>query len=294
MRVGRVMGVRLSVNNLLLALLGVCWYAGFLVEALIVFAFLLLHEATHAAVALSYGMVPEEIEMLPFGGISRLRGLMELHPEAEAAIAVVGPVNSLLVAGVAKLLVDYGVVHGGLSELVIASNLTIGLFNLLPLLPLDGGRVARSLMARRNGFVTATRMAASISMTVSAVAVAASGTAWYLGYPGAFPMVAFAFTGIGAWKEARGAHVALIRYMAGKREEIASQGMLPVDLLLVRDDLPIRAVMRRIAPRRYHVFLLTTDGLDVTRQLTELELIDAFMSTGPDTTIGQVFRGQRD
>ena len=292
MRIARVAGVKISVNGFVVALLGLCLYAGYLQEALTVLAFVLLHEATHAAVALAYGMVPEEIELLPFGGIARMRGLVELHPEAEAAIAVAGPLNSLAIAGIAKLLLDYGFVQGELAQLVIVSNFSMGVFNLLPLLPLDGGRIVRSFLARRRGFVDATRRMATLSMAAAGALTALAGWAWYSGYPGLLPMVAFAFVGVGAWKEARGAHIALMRYLIVKRDELLRAGILPVDYLLVQKDVPLRDVVRRIAPRRYHIFLLTQDGGVLSGQLTEFDVIEALMTTGPGGSIGQV--RQRD
>jgi Zn-dependent protease/CBS domain-containing protein len=146
------------------------------------FAFLLLlalsvalHELGHALVARSHGIVTEEIVLLPIGGIARLRS--EPRPAAELAIALAGPAVNLLIA---LLLAAALLLRGGnldtaampplLRDLLVA-NLALFGFNLVPALPLDGGRAVRAALLLVAPQPLAQRLAVRIGQAF-AVAVA--------------------------------------------------------------------------------------------------------------------------
>jgi Zn-dependent protease len=123
--------------------------AGFLVS-------ILLHELSHALVARRFGVKVSEIRLILFGGLARLERQAP-SPRAEMSIAVAGPLASLGVAvvgvGAALALRSQGVGGVGLGALawVAVINGILGGFNLLPALPLDGGRILTGWLWRRSG-----------------------------------------------------------------------------------------------------------------------------------------------
>jgi Zn-dependent protease/CBS domain-containing protein len=133
--------------------------------ALLFFASLLLHELGHALQAKRDGVAIEGITLWLFGGVARFKGMFP-SAGAELRIAVAGPLISLLLGG---LFVAVAAV-GGLGSAVdgVAAwlgyiNLILLVFNLLPALPLDGGRFFRSLLWLRSGdLARATRIAADV------------------------------------------------------------------------------------------------------------------------------------
>ncbi|OBF00994.1 peptidase M50 [Mycolicibacterium elephantis] len=120
-----------------------------LVTATLFVLSLLAHEMAHAIWARRNGVGVEGITLWLLGGVARLRG-DALTPGAAFRIAVVGPLTSFLLAavfGVAALLAD----DAGLSSLTVAVlsylaliNVVLGVFNLIPAAPLDGGRILRA------------------------------------------------------------------------------------------------------------------------------------------------------
>lgn len=140
-----------------------------------------LHELGHAVVARRYGVITEEIVLLPIGGVARLRGVP--GPAAELAIALAGPLANLAVALLGSLaLLLRGLPPAGappdpgaklLTSLVIANAALFG-FNLAPALPLDGGRALRALLALLLPAPVAARAAARIGQAF-AVALALVG-----------------------------------------------------------------------------------------------------------------------
>lgn len=128
-------------------------YVGVALAAAALFvAGLLGHEPAHAVVARHYGMRVERITLWMLGGVTDL-GAEPPSPRADAAIAAAGPLISLaLGAGFAALawLVGGGLLASALAWLA-AVQILLGVFNLMPGAPLDGGRLLRALLWRRHG-----------------------------------------------------------------------------------------------------------------------------------------------
>lgn len=157
---------------------------------LALFACVALHELGHALTARALGIPVREIVLLPIGGVAVL-GRNPRRPLHELLIAVAGPaVNVVLAAGLALVLAARGAVpqtggelaRAGLAEpsgttalvWLLAANVSLFLFNLIPAFPLDGGRILRALLAWRLGFQRATRIASGVGQ-LAAVALGAYG-----------------------------------------------------------------------------------------------------------------------
>ncbi len=141
-------------------------YAGMaIVAALLFFSSLLAHELGHAFQAQREGMQIEGITLWLFGGVARFKGMFP-SAGAEFRIAIAGPLVSLAIGLTCSLLawavaLPTGV--DGVASWLGYINLFLLAFNLLPALPLDGGRVLRSLLWKARGnFEWATRIAANV------------------------------------------------------------------------------------------------------------------------------------
>jgi len=131
----------------------------------------LLHELGHALMARQFGATTKDIIITPIGGMARLVG-MPKKPLQEFLISFAGPAVNLVIAlllAVAILLARGSLVPAlrfeGLNQLPVILlwiNLVLFLFNLIPAFPMDGGRMLRSLLARRMSYLRATVIAARL------------------------------------------------------------------------------------------------------------------------------------
>ena len=143
------------------------------VAAILLFASVLLHELGHSLVALRYRIPISQITLFIFGGVAQMRKEPP-HPRAEFLIAIAGPIVSFLLAGLCIGMVAlleflptgssvYGLV--ALGTLLGMVNTQLGLFNLLPGFPLDGGRALRAgLWAWSKDYYRATSQAALVGL----------------------------------------------------------------------------------------------------------------------------------
>jgi Zn-dependent protease len=149
----------------------------------IVFGSVVLHELGHALVAQGSGVPAKAIILLPIGGVTILDEAHAL-PDAidgwkrDIRIAVAGPLVNLFIAGLSAFVLITAIpgfsltarplLHSSaLLRSIVWANLYLGLFNLLPAYPMDGGRVLRALFARRVDMVQATQRAVRIGQVFS-------------------------------------------------------------------------------------------------------------------------------
>jgi Zn-dependent protease len=185
---GRIAGIRISLHVSFFLLVALVVYAevqpnglglgGGLLWLAVIFACVLLHELAHSVVARSKGLVVDSIVLLPIGGVSQIEKMPEAWQD-ELAIAASGPFVSLalaLLAAIAALaagkdLLPVNLYGGALLPRTAWLNLVLGLFNLLPAFPLDGGRVFRALMERRGDVRSATVRASQLGRGLGIVMV---------------------------------------------------------------------------------------------------------------------------
>ena len=148
------------------------------VAALLLFLSVLLHELGHSYVALRYRIPIERITLFIFGGVAHMRKEAPT-PRAECLIAVAGPIVSVVLGAacfgltaLAESIQQPRDVQGLvlLGVLLGMVNLQLGLFNLIPGFPLDGGRVLRAgLWAWGKDFYRATKQAAAVGLGFGAL-----------------------------------------------------------------------------------------------------------------------------
>jgi Zn-dependent protease/CBS domain-containing protein len=190
-RIGRVAGIDIQVNVSWLVILVlltfslavswfpttvprqstlIYWVLGF-IAALLLFVSVLLHELAHSLVARARGVPVKSITLFIFGGVSDLQQEPQ-SPGVEFQIAIVGPLTSLVIGAISLVA---GNLIGSSAPLVAAvlgylgvTNLLLGVFNLIPGFPLDGGRVLRAIIWRVTGSLRqATRVATLVGQVIA-------------------------------------------------------------------------------------------------------------------------------
>jgi Zn-dependent protease/predicted transcriptional regulator len=154
-------------------------------------AFLLLvsvtfHELAHSFVSLKYKIQIQGITLFIFGGVAQMKGEPPT-PKAEFRIAIAGPLSSFVLAGV-FLLFYAAVASPGMKALfwwLARINLVLGVFNLVPGFPMDGGRVLRSIIwGRTKNYFYATRKASGVGRKIALFFIIFGLFSFFTGFPG--------------------------------------------------------------------------------------------------------------
>lgn len=141
------------------------------------FVCVLLHEFGHVFAARGYGIHTPDITLLPIGGMARLER-MPRKPSQELVVAVCGPLVNIVIAAAIYLLLGVSLVMnpeyhfeqtGRFWEKLMAWNLLMVAFNMIPAFPMDGGRVLRAFLAMLLDYGRATRWAATLGQAIALV-----------------------------------------------------------------------------------------------------------------------------
>jgi Zn-dependent protease/CBS domain-containing protein len=222
-----------------------------LVAALLFFASLLLHELGHARQARREGMEIEGITLWLFGGVAQFKGAFP-NAGAEFRVAIAGPLVSLGLGIFFVLLAVFAGLPNAVDGVVAwlgYINLTLLAFNLLPALPLDGGRVLRSaLWYFRGDLAWATRVAADVGRAFGYLFIAA-GIALLI-FQGSFSGAWLAFIG---WFLLQAA-TAEARYIVARQalEGLRVRDLMVRDPATVEADLSLGQFMDEVAWSKRH------------------------------------------
>jgi Zn-dependent protease len=154
---------------------------------LLLYASVLVHELAHCVVAMRFGLPVRRVLLYPLGGYSEIEQ-EPATPGREAMVSAAGPAISLVLAGLGYLLaraVSAGLAHQLIAQLFLA-NLIVGIFNLLPGLPLDGGRIFRAGVWKITGKQAAATVAAAWAGRVLAIVLVGLGLASQRASSGSF------------------------------------------------------------------------------------------------------------
>lgn len=299
-KIARIAGTEVKIHLtffLLLAWIGLVYYLqggpGAAVEGVVfiilLFGCVLLHEFGHALAARRYGIPTPDITLLPIGGVARLQRMPD-KPGQELVVALAGPAVNVVIAfllylwlgRVASLeeLIRLESPQFNMAAKLMAVNIWLVLFNLIPAFPMDGGRVLRASLAMRMNYAQATQIAASIGQ----------GIAFLFGFFGLFfnPLLIFIalFIYLGASQEAALAHM-----------RDAARG-LPIAAAMVTEfkALPPSATLNDaidlLLSTSQHEFPVVDAAGRVQGILTRDMLLAALRQDGLQTPVREALQGQ--
>jgi Zn-dependent protease len=259
---------------------------------LAVFVVVVLHECGHALTARRYGIRTRDITLLPIGGIARLER-MPRAPRQEVLVALAGPAVNLLLAallygvlalaGATAILpaLERATAAATLTSVLaqlIAINLWLAAFNLLPAFPMDGGRVLRALIAMRtHDYVKATATAARIGRGF-ALLFALFGIFW-------LESPTLALVALFVWIAATGEALA-VRTSAAL-EHVPLSGVMVTDFRTLAPHDTLRRAAELTIDGFQHDFPVVDDGA-LVGMLTQRALLRALAERGSAATVAEV------
>ena len=156
------------------------WHDALRAVALVlcIFFCVILHEFGHSLQVRRYGVRVRDIVLLPIGGVARAESIPE-NPRHEILVAIAGPIVNFVIAG----LLFGGLALAGIPPHadaflvdVAAVNVGLGVFNLIPAFPMDGGRILRGALTLRMPYLSATQRARDVGQLLALLLLIAAFT----------------------------------------------------------------------------------------------------------------------
>lgn len=284
MCIGTIANVKLRVDPLLLALCVPAAVFGMLSSLLVAFVCVFVHEMAHVLVARLLGVKTQSISLMPFGGVAQ----MERAPSgrSEFFIALAGPAANLLMVQI--LLWVFPNQYSPALSLWVQSNLAIGLFNLLPAVPLDGGRMLCACLRPIVGMERAKRISCYLGMAMGTLIVGAAVSAWVQ-----TARINLSLIGIGAlllvsaYQRNANSMYGAMKQAEQKRVHVRRTPMAR-DTLTAYKDMQATQVVKRLRRGAVSSIEVVDDAMNPLGNLTETQLLQGIVDLGHTCTLQKI------
>jgi len=286
MKICCIGNTQLRLHPGMLLILALAYVFGRMEELLLSTLALIVHESSHALAAGAMGYPIISVELLPFGGVARLRDAM-LSPHSEWLIAMAGPLSSFITAAAVGTVLYWTDIQYSQLEYFFQVNLFLGGFNLLPALPLDGGRMLRGLLLMFLRPRFATMLTAWLGIALGGALL---GLGLYGGIRGGGFVAALlgAFLLLAAVKELRCIPQARLEALLRRQDTIAKKNDLPLRHSAVHANTTVMEAVRSLGTNRYNLLLVVEDDLTALGELDEGTLLQGAARYGGGITIREL------
>ncbi len=252
-----------------------------------------LHEMSHIAAARCKGILPSSVSISPVGFSADIPD-MNCSRQALILIYSAGPAANLLLfaAGLTA-----GLVFPGISEivgLVSATNLLLALFNLLPVFPMDGGRILFSLLSGNIGMLAAGRTVRVIAWITSSAVVIYGLYQAYTGTLNVSLIIAGAYMMLLLRSGRMESAFMNIRQILYRRSRFLKKGIYPARDLVVAKSTLLTDIIGNMDFDRFHIIYVLDDRMRLLKAFTESEIMDALVRDGENMTFGQLIGQSED
>lgn len=241
---------------------------------------LLLHESGHLVAARLLGVSIAEVEITPLGGVMTVENPESLSGGKQFLLACAGPLFSLIGCLLAPALFSSGVASFSFCCSFAKANLLLLLFNLLPVLPLDGGHMLRAILRR---FFPESAVTRILIFSGEALGILLCAVSLYFAFQGML-ILSPAFCGLyliyASAADGRRCTARYVTALIARRQKLENRAAIPVEAVAAGENMPVGALLRRLSPGKYHIVLvLAPDGMAQRGMIGEKALCEAALSS---------------
>lgn len=276
----RVSKYKITISFFFIAVVIFAFAAGMYVETLAALFALGVHEFAHVFVGNKLGVVIHEIEILPFGG--RIKSsLSDASDESEMLTVLAGPLANFAVVGFILVLSTLEFIPPKIAWQFTHYQLMLGIFNMLPALPLDGGRIFALWLRQRMSFTSSVRIASHTGKILgySMLIIALFGFAFkklYISF-----IIAGFFLLQQASTEEKNAHLIFMKHLA-KKEKLSIKRYLPGEIIIADQETTAKKILYLFSPQKYLIVYILDKNMKIQKSLTETEIFDKIIEKGLD------------
>jgi len=248
-------------------------------ELIVLFFIVLWHELGHLIAALRFGWKVREIKLLPFGGVVEVEDAGSVPVREELWVAIAGPAQNAVLAAIGLLLGYVGWIDKAWSEDFVRANAVIAFFNLLPILPLDGGRMLQSWLSLRIPYHRTLLWSVKISLLFSGMMVAVSLYPLVRGGLLHLNLLAVGlFLCASNWTYFRNIPFVFLRFLVHRSERAElhfDRGKLSMPIV-ISENRPLARILKLYMKEQYHLVYVMKQG-KIARVVPEKAIIDGFL-----------------
>ncbi|MDU5144819.1 MAG: M50 family metallopeptidase [Paenibacillus dendritiformis] len=272
-------GTVYTLHPLFILLLAMAAVTGYILELLTLFVIVIVHEMGHVTVARMFGWTISEVKLLPFGGVAETEDGSLAPAWQEWLVMAAGPLQNGIMIGLALMFEQWGWWGSAWTDDFIRANAFIGLFNLLPVLPLDGGRMLQAAASLWFSYYKTLLIGARVSMAVSAAIAAYSLIPVFTGGKVNLNLLVLGiFLLWSNWEEWKNVPYRFLRFLMSRPARLRKwerSGCLGRPIV-AENGWPLSGLLRLLRRDEYHfIYVMDPEGA-IKRIIPEQRAIDAY------------------
>lgn len=278
----KLMGIKVKISLFFIFITLVALLTDFYRQLIAIFFALGIHELGHLLTAREFGLNVESIELLPFGGKIKIKNLDEASLEQEMLTVIAGPMVNFAVATILMYMLNKEMMPKEFGNILINYQLILGFFNMIPALPLDGGRIFVLWLRQFTNYTSAVRIASRLGKILSVVfsILALYGLLFKKSFINLLIMSIILF--YQAVKESRQAPYLFMKQIARKKQNLLNKEFFPLETIVAMENTPIKKILYQFIPQKYYIIYILDDEMNVRKSFTETEIINKILETGLD------------
>lgn len=247
----------------------------------------LVHEGAHIYAAKKRGIGIAFVEIQPFGVCARLKAEMIKNPADEILIALAGPFSNMVMVGAAVMLGDRLGMYR-LYDYFISCNTAMAILNMLPILPLDGGRVLRAALSCITGSIRAYRITVRLSRVPIVIIFAAAGYGIIkLKFNFSLILIA-AFMLNSLLNEQKNISKRAVYQVIEGAKRMRSDEFAKGAVFAAHYSAPARFILKHLSSNRCNIVCVIDDNGDVVGTLTDSRLLSGITERGIRSSVGEL------
>ncbi|MBR2569926.1 MAG: M50 family metallopeptidase [Paenibacillus sp.] len=272
-------GTTYSIHPLFVMLLALSAITGHILELVTLFVIVIVHEMGHVLTAKAFGWSIEEVKLLPFGGVAETKDGAVAPGWQECIVAAAGPLQNGIMIVIALWFAHMGIWSLEWANYFIEANMLIACFNLLPILPLDGGRMLQASCGRLVSYHRMLIMGVWFSLVSSTLLGIFALLPLFNKEPLHLNMLVLSiFLAWSNWVERKHIPYRFVRFLVNRPKRLRrwEQEIHLGQPIITEADRPVSAILKRFRRDMYHLIYIMGQNGRIEKIIPEQQLIDAY------------------
>jgi len=274
---------KIAIHPLSLILALIIIALGYMEQFFIIFSIVTIHELAHIVIAKIYGADLSKIIIYPIGEMAILKNLFLIKPFKRIIIICAGPAINIILGFIFFILGN-----NDTSKFISLANFSIAIFNILPIYPLDGGKLFNIILSDSIGILISNEITLIISKIFIFVIIIA-GIIQTILYPFNVSLISLAlYLKLSIKKEQFNLSLDFFEIMLTKSELIKKYKCIHTDILTVSESTCIKDILKYLKINRFYKIYIVDDDLNLLGVITENQLIKFTIEYGIKSNIKKV------
>lgn len=255
----------------------------------ITYAIVLIHESAHFITALKIGVKPEKIVIMPFGVALRINSYNIRNPKDEIKIAIAGPLSNIIIAFISMALYYNNIISYDLWVFLITSNCSLAFINIIPALPLDGGRIMRAYLTEKCGYIKAANTVLLLTKIFITVLSVLGIIILYITKFNFSVLIIVSFLIVNCITEQKGSKMIMMREILYSRQKLTDDGIAKTGLISIMENTPAKKALKFLSYNKYYTINLIDENMNILGSMTETKLIEKLIDKGIRSKAKEIF-----